>query len=204
MGIEWSVIVVWLLILASVRTVKKAVVDGWVQITDPQREAPSLAERRTRAELAQRQALTTGAPGVGQALADRLANFIANPPPRPGWVTEFLSYLAVLLADGLANARRKHAAKQRDREARDRGEQPRTGRPGSPYCWRCEVNHVAKPGDMCTTCTPIVRTKCPGCQVYVPMDELEDGPCSVCRVRASAAPADDTDPDAGIRLVIPG
>lgn len=200
---EW--IVFWLLCLASVRVVKTAAVDAWVQITHPEREAPSLAERRTRAELAQQQAATTGAPGVGQAFADRIASVIANPPPCPAWLTELLDYLALLLADAFATARRRHAARQREREQRERGEAPRTGRRGSPYCWRCEINHVDRPHDLCDTCAPVVKKPCPGCGVYVPVTDLTNGPCAICRTRASATdtPAGEQRPGPA-RLVIDG
>jgi hypothetical protein len=204
MIIEW-VVVIWLLGLATVHVLKVVAVDAYVQITAPERPPPSLVAREKRQELAQKQAATTGAPGVGQAIADRLANFIANPPRLPAWVTEFLSYLALLLSDQLATARRRHAAKQRDRERRDRGEQPRTGRPGEPYCWRCDVNHVRKRGDLCDTCTPVVKAPCPDCSVYVPVTELRDGPCAICRIRASATdtPTPGDDEPGPARLVLP-
>ena len=198
---EW--IVVWLLVLASVRVFKSAAVDAWVQITDPRREAPSLAERRVRAELAQQQAMTTGAPGVGQAFADRLACRIANPPVRPPWVTEALNYLGLLLADAFANARRRHVAKQRDRE--QRGDQSRTGKPGSPYCWRCDVNHVDREGDLCATCTPVVLRQCPGCEVLVPVAELDEHDrCETCRRPGRGHPTtpDDGEQPGPARLVI--
>ena len=199
---EW--IVFWLLCLASIRVVKTAAVDAWVQITDKTREPPSLAARRVRAELAQEQAATTGAPGVGQAVADRIASRIANPPPQPAWITELLGYLALLLSDAFAGARRLHAAKQRDREQRDRGEQPRTGKPGSPYCWRCDINHVDRPNDLCPSCAPVVKAPCPGCSVFVPVAELRDGPCAVCQARASATDTPDGGERPGpARLVIP-
>ncbi len=210
MGIE-ALVVVWLLGLGTLHMIKTAAVDAWVQITDPERDPPSLVAREKRQALAQQQAATTGAPGVAQAINDRLASFIANPPVMPAWITEFLSYLALLLSDTFANQRRRHAAKQRDREQRERGEphragRDRTGRFGSPYCWRCDINHVGRPGDLCTMCAPIVNEPCPRCGVHVPVNELRDGPCVICRTRASATdgPPDTTEPPGPARLVIDG
>jgi hypothetical protein len=199
---EW--IVFWLLCLASVRVVKTAAVDAWVQITDKTREPPSLEERRIRAELAQQQASTTGAPGVGQAFADQIASWIANPPPRPAWLTELLGYLALLLSDAFANARRRHVARQREREQRDRGEQPRTGKRGSPYCWRCDVNHVDKRGDLCPSCAPVVKASCPGCGSTCPSPS-----CETDRARSARCGPARATPPAGerpgpTRLIIRG
>ena len=190
---EW--IVIWLLCLASVRVLKRAVVDGWVQITDPQRQPPSLAERERRAELAQRQFETTGAPGIGQAFADRLASRIVNPPPRPPWITAALQYLGLLLADAFANARRRHDAKQKQREERERGDQHHHDQPhhdqrAGPYCWRCEVNRVAHDDDLCTPCALRVTSPCRGCGVRVPVAEQQDGRCTTCQAADRAAEAD--------------
>lgn len=198
-GFEW--IVAWLLFLASLRVVKTVAVDAWAEVNG--RPAPSLVERERRAELAQQQALTTGAPGVGQAIADRLAQRIANPPPCSPWITEALGYIALLLADAFAYLRRRHVEKERKR----RGEQPRSGRPGDPYCRACEFNHVSRKGDLCPTCTPVVLQLCPGCDRHVPAAELQRHQrCATCR----RPPRDPSRQSAGgdrpgpTRLVIPG
>jgi RNase P subunit RPR2 len=202
MGIEW--IVVWLLALASFRVVKVAAVDAWAQIHG--RPAPSLEERRQRTELAQRQCQLTGTPGVGQAIADRLAMRIANPPPRSPWITEALSYIALLLADAFAYLRRRHIEKQRDRAARERGEQPRRWKRGGPYCEACEYNPVAKAGDKCDECAPRVLQRCPSCGHHVPVAELQHHRrCATCRQPepGQPAPSGDVAPDAPVRLVLP-
>lgn len=200
-GIEW--IVVWLLALASFRVVKVAAVDAWAQCHG--RPAPSLEERRQRTELAQRQYQLTGTPGVGQSIADRLAMRIANPPPRSPWITEALGYIALLLADAFAYLRRRHVEKQRARAARERGERPRSGKRGAPYCWSCEYNHVAKTGDLCPDCTPVVLQQCPDCGHHVPAVELQKHKrCATCR-----QPDPDPEPTDGgtpntARLIIGG
>lgn len=216
-GIDW--LVVGLLILAGIRAVADAVLDGIAQIKNPGGEAPSVIRRRARAELAQKQAAArvelaerqraAGVPPApGQAAADRLARFIADPPPWPAWVIAAASYLGLLLADRLARARRHHVAKEANRKARGRGEQPRTGKPGDLYCESCDVNPVAKKGAMCPTCALVVKQACPGCGVHVSVAELQDEQdrrCSVCRAETSAAttqppPGTDLTP---LQLIVP-
>lgn len=210
MGIDW--ILAWLLIGATAGAVKNAVVDGWVQIIDPRREAPSLVNRRARAELAQqqaaarvelaqRQAAAGVPPAPGQAAADKLASWIASPPSWPSWIVDALSYIALLLADKFASARRQHVQRQKEREARERGERPHRDTTG-PFCGHCEINPVDKPDDLCDTCAPVVLAACPVCGVHVPVDELRTGSCTTCQVRADAT-APSTGQSGPARLVLP-
>lgn len=216
-GIDW--LVVGLLVLAGVRAVADAVLDAIGQIKNPGGEAPSVVRRRARAELTKKQAAdrvelaarqrAAGVPPApGQAVADRLARFIADPPPWPPWVISAANYLGLLLADRLARARRRHVAKEAERKARERGEQPRTEKPGELYCECCDVNPVAEQGAVCTTCALVVKQACPGCGVHVAVTELRDERdrrCSVCRVTTSAS---NTQPPPGtdltpVQLIVP-
>jgi hypothetical protein len=202
MGIAELIIIAWILVLASARVGKNIYIDAKAQLKDPTAEAPSLVERRARQELAQRQFETTGTPGVGQAIADRLAARVANPPPRPAWITEALAYLGLLFADAFAAMRRRHVEKERQR----RGEQPRSGKRGGPYCWSCEFNHVSHKDDLCEDCTPVVLQRCPRCGHHVPVAELRKRDrCETCR-RPPRQPGDVPQPgdDPGpIQLVVP-
>lgn len=216
-GIDW--LVVGLLLLAGFRAVADAVLDGIALLRNPGGEAPSVVRRRARAELSQKQAAArvelaerqraAGVPPApGQAAADRLARFIADPPPWPPWVIAAASYLGLLLADRLARARRNHVAKEANREARERGEPTRTGKPGDLFCECCDVNPVAKKGAICPTCALVVKQECRGCGVHVAVAELQDAQdrrCSMCRAATSAAtsqPPPGTDLTA-VRLIVP-
>jgi hypothetical protein len=218
-GIELSAIVVWLLIVAGLRTVGDVIVDGVVAVVHPDREAPSAARRRARAEITRKQAaarvetsrMNADAgipPSPGQAAADRLAMWIANPPPWPHWLVAALSYLGLLIADKLANLRASHIERQRAKED-GRARRPHLG----PFCWRCTVNRVAHDGDLCAGCAQIVVARCTTCRKHRPVADLDNGQCPSCR--EPAAPADEPepgdyadshtrgDPDGAVHLVVP-
>lgn len=215
-GIDW--IVLALLFLAGVRAVADVVLDGIAQITNPRGEAPSVARRRARAELAQkhaaarvelaeRQRAAGIPPAPGQAVADLLARFIADPPAWPSWVLSVAGYLGLLFADRLARSRRRHVAKEAERKAREQGERPRPGKSGELYCECCDVNPVTEQGALCSTCALVVKQACPGCGVHVPVAELQgeqDPRCSTCRVTAGAANTQPPGADlASVQLVVP-
>jgi hypothetical protein len=177
MGIVETIIVIWLLILASINVIRRAVADLIVQITDPDpdRVLPSVAERKHRFDLAQMQVQATGAPGVQQAVADRLAFWIAHPPAAPGWMAQAKSYFGTLLADQFAHWRRKHADKEDDKR-------------GGPRCWRCDVGRPTAESGLCSACAPVVATPCGGCGHLKRVADMENGKCSACRP-APASPA---------------
>lgn len=211
-GFDW--LVVGLLLLAGIRAVGDAVLDGIALIKNPRGEAPSIVRRQARTdltqkkaadrvELAERQRAAGIPPAPGQAAADRLARFIADPPPWPPWVLALASYLGLLLSDRLARARRKHVRKEKVRQARQRGERPTTGNPGEHYCDSCDVNPVTRKGALCPTCAPVVHQECPGCGVHVPAAELQDhDQCETCR-RPADSPPGPADPDVPLHLSLP-
>jgi hypothetical protein len=211
-GIDW--LVVGLLLLAGVRAVADAVVDGIAQFRNPGGEVPSVIKRQARADLAQqnaaarvelaeRQRAAGIPPAPGQAAADRLARFIADPPPWPPWVLALASYLGLLLSDRLARARRKHVRKEKVRQARQRGERPTAGGPGEHYCDSCDVNPVDRKGGTCSSCAPVVKKRCPGCGVHVPAAELRNhDQCETCR-RPADGPPEPANPDVPLRLELP-
>lgn len=209
-GIEWVVVIGVLniagwLIVAGIRAVGDAIVDAVVLARHPKAEAPSLVKRRARAELAQKQAadrielaelqrVAGVPPAPGQAAADRLARFIANPPPWPPWVIAAASYFGLLLADGFAKLRRQHVANEK---ARQRGERGWHRRVRGPFCKTCDVNPVRKSGGMCVSCALVVHDECTDCHTYVPVASLAGGRCETCR-RPVGPPQ--PDPDAPLVL----
>lgn len=186
--------VIWLLVLASLGVVRRAAVDLWAQIHG--RPAPSVDEREKRLELAQRQREANGGvPSPRQAAADRIANWIVEPPPQPDWIAKMLTYFATLLGTAFANATRRLDARQQEHEhgeARSRG----------PFCWRCERNGVAHEDDLCKPCAERVLSPCGGCNQLTPVAKLHNGRCETCRRSAPARP-EPANPDAAIRLVLP-
>lgn len=188
--IEW--IAVGWLVVAGLRVLIWAAVDAYVAIVHPEREAPSLARRRARVEIAQEQHRITGVTGVGQAFADRLATRIANPPERPRWFEEAAQYASTLLADEFARRRQARA----DKEDRKRGAVPADKR-----CWRCDVGKAAHDNGLCNPCNLLVHERCGGCGELVLAVRLEDGKCSSCR--STSTPPPDV-PDATYRPPAPG
>jgi hypothetical protein len=202
-GIEWAV--VGLLALAGIRAVGDVILDVIAQLRNPGGKAPSVARRQARADLAQQKAaarvelaeLQRAAgipPAPGQAAADRLARFIADPPPWPRWVLALANYLGLLLSARLAQARRQHVANEK---ARQRGERGWHRRVRGPFCKVCDVNPVKGPGGMCVSCALVVHDECTGCHAYVPVARLAAGRCETCR-RPAGPPQ--PDPDAPLRL----
>jgi hypothetical protein len=204
-------IVVLLLFLAGIHAVGDIALDAIVLARNPKAQAPSLARRRTRAELAQQKAAArvelaeaqTAAgipPAPGQAAADRIARFIADPPPWPPWVIALVSYLSLLLSDRLAQARRQHVANE---NARMRGERGKRARHSGPFCDACDVNAVKHLGDMCKSCATVVLDECIGCRALVPVAELRDERCETCRRPTdtpTGTPPEAADPDVPLRL----
>ena len=211
MMFEWFF--AWLLVMASLRQLKTIVVDGWAQLVHPEAPAPSLVNRQARAEfarkraearieLAQLQAAAGVPPGPGQAAADRLASWIATPRSGPSWIAAALNYLGLLLAEAVADARRKHAEKRREKHEGATG--ARATRTAGPYCLNCDLTPVDKLGDVCDSCTPVAKAQCKDCRAYVPADQLWDGgPCLDCRLRPMTPPPD-ADRPGPARLSLPG
>ena len=75
--ITWTII----LCLAAAAVGQRIYTDGVAKLKG--KPLPSLEARARRQELAQQQALTTGAPGIWQALADRARDAAAQPLPEP-------------------------------------------------------------------------------------------------------------------------
>jgi hypothetical protein len=168
MGVEW--IIVPMLVVACIKALVSVVVDAYIAIVHPDREAPSLARRRARIEIAQQQHELTGATGVGQAVADRLATRIANPPPGPAWWTRVGSYLATLFADFFSQERRRR-------------------KPAAAHCWICDDGHDGSKSGLCPKCEVLTPTPCAGCGLHLLEADLEDGKCEACRpVPASPPP----------------
>jgi hypothetical protein len=214
MGIIEIIAVVGLLLLAGVQVIKDAVVDGISQIRNPGSEAPSLVNRRARADIAQKraaarvelaelQAAAGVPPAPGQVVADRLARFIADPPPWPSWIIAALNYLGLLLSNRIARAQRRHVANEAARLQRERGEQVRRHDREGPYCWRCDVNHVAQDGDLCRPCARRVTTPCSGCGTHTPIVKLRDGRCMPCRAADRGTGQQATEDPGPIHLVVP-
>lgn len=166
MGIEW--IIVPMLVVACVRALISAAVDAYVAIVHPDREAPSLVRRRARVEIAQQQHQITGVTGVGQAVADRLASRIANPPVGPSRWSRAIDYCAALLADFFSNARRWYADKQ-------------DGKTAAAHCWICDTGHDGSRSGLCPRCELLQPKPCVGCGLHMLPADLQDGKCAACR-----------------------
>lgn len=206
--IDW--LVVGLLFWAGIRAAGDIALDAIALARNPKTEVlPSTVRRKDRAklsqekaaarvELADAQAAAGIPPTPGQAAADRLARFIANPPPWPRWVIALAGYLGLLLSDRLAQARRQHIANEK---ARQRGERGWHRRVRGPFCKECDVNPVKRPGSMCVSCALVIHDECTGCHAHVPVARLVNGRCDTCRHPASVPPQ--PDPAAPVQLVLP-
>jgi hypothetical protein len=204
--IDW--LIVGLLFVAGVRAVGDIALDALALARNPKTEVlPSTVRRKARTDLAQqraaarvelaeRQAAAGIPPAPGQAAADRIARFVADPPPWPPWVIALANYLGLLLSDRLAQARRQHVANE---SARMRGERGRRPRARGPFCDTCDVNPVKRRGDLCPSCAAVVLDECAGCHAHVPVAELVGDRCETCRRRADSPPT--PDPDAPLQLV---
>lgn len=176
MGVE--LIILPMLAVACIKALISMAVDAYVAIVHPDREAPSLARRRARVEIAQQQHQVTGVTGVGQAVADRLATRIANPHPRPAWWATVLDYFTTLLAEFFSQERRKQ------------------GKPTAAHCWICDTGHDGSKSGLCPNCELLTPTPCTGCGLHLLEADLEDGKCQPCRQAPASPPPPPVPPPA--------
>jgi hypothetical protein len=114
-------ITILLVCFVAAKVIQYAAEDIWAGARG--RPSPRLERRELRQQLAQRQATTTGTPGVLQAVGDRLGSRIANPPDRR-FARTLRGYLDEVLADGVEAARQRHADKVAAKQAVDQPPQP--------------------------------------------------------------------------------
>lgn len=111
----------WLLVLATMWVLRAAAEDGYATVRGLP-ESPRIARRRARQQLAQQHIAMTGQPTIGQAVASRVAQRIANPRREIGPARR---YLAGLWEDSWEDAATRHEERRRKREERRREQEQR-------------------------------------------------------------------------------